>query len=43
MEAYEWFEMIGLGAVLVMLWDTHGTLRDISRHLEQISRSLIGK
>lgn len=36
MEAYEWIELAGMSAMLFMLWDMHGYLREIARHLEAL-------
>jgi hypothetical protein len=36
MEAYEWIELGGMAAILFLLWDMHGYLREISRHLDAL-------
>ena len=37
MEAFEWIELVALGAVLFLLWDIHGYLREIARQLDPSS------
>jgi hypothetical protein len=37
MDAFEWIELVGIIAIVVMLWETRSCLGDIEKQLQEMS------